>query len=224
MNVPAKNFEVEIVGVMKDFKFNGPRQDYWPVAFMPLVQSSMEPARYAAYLEIRTTDEPTGIASMVRQAIREVDKNLPITGIKTLSRQVDDSLTQERLVASLSSFFGLLALLLACIGLYGVLAYAVTRRSREIGIRVALGATHGDILGMVLREALWLVLVGGGPGLIAALGLSRLVESQLYGLKAIDPLTLIIATILLAAAAVFAGYIPARRASRLDPMVTLGYE
>jgi predicted permease len=224
MNVPAKDYEFEIVGVMKDFKFNELRQDYWPVAFMPLVQSSMEPARYAAYLEIRTSGEPTSTASMVRQAIREVDRSLPITGIKTLSQQVDDSLTQERMVASLSSFFGLLALLLACIGLYGVLAYAVTRRSKEIGIRVALGATHGNILGMVLHEALLLVLLGSGLGLVVAFGLSRWIENQLYGLKAIDPLTLIIATLLLAAAATFAGYIPARRASRLDPMVTLGYE
>ena len=221
---PPKAYEVEIVGVVKDFKFNDPRQEFWPVTFMPLVQASMPPARFAAYLEVRTAAEPTGMASAIRQAVQAVDKNLPVTGIRTLSEQIGESLNRERLIARLSTFFGLLALLLACVGLYGVVAYAVARRTSEIGIRMALGARQRDILGMVLREALLLVALGAAAGLLAALGLSRFVASQLYGINPSDPRTLALAAGLLLAVAAVAGYIPARRASRVQPMAALRME
>lgn len=224
MGAAAKSHDIEIVGVVKDFKFNDPRQSVWPVAFLPLVQSEMPSARYAAYLEVRTIGDPASAAGAVHQALHEVDKNLPVTGIKTLRRQVEGSLNRERLVASLSSFFGLLALLLACLGLYGVLAYAVSCRFREIGIRMALGACQANVLRMVLREAFCLVLIGAGIGLLAALAVSRFVSSQLYGLKPSDPLTMVTATLVLTAAAALAGYLPARRASRVDPMATLRAE
>ena len=225
MGVPAKTYETEIVGVVKNFKFNDPREDYGPIAFLPLAQVE-GPASYAANVEIRTTADPTSIASSVRRAIQDLDKNLPVTGINTLGEQVYERLHKENLIARLSSFFGILALLLACIGLYGLLAYRVARRTNEIGIRMALGAGQRQVLWMVLRESLALVGVGVALGLAMAFAATRFISSQfeLYGVKPADPATMAAATIALAAVAVFAGYIPARRATKVDPMVALRYE
>ncbi len=223
MDVPAKAFEIEIVGVVKNFKFNDPRQDYWPVAFLPLAQAE-GPASYAAYLEIRTTADSTSTAGSVRRVIQDVDKNLPVTSIHTLSEQVKDRLNKEYLIARLSSLFGILALVLACVGLYGVQAYGVARRTNEIGIRMALGAHRRRVLWMVLRESLALVGIGVAIGLPMAFAATRLISSQLYGVNPTDPSTMTAATVLLAAIAVFAGYIPARRATKVDPMVALRYE
>jgi predicted permease len=225
MAVPTKAYEIEIVGVVKNFKFNSPWQEYWPVAFLPLLQEE-GPASYAAYLEIRTTTDPASIASSIRRAIQELDKNLPVTGISTLSEQVNEGLDKERLIARLSGFFGLLALVLACVGLYGLLAYRVARRTNEIGIRMALGADQKQVLWMVLRESVALVGVGVAIGLAMAFAAIRLISSQLqlYGVKPTDPATIAAATIVLGAVAAFAGYIPARRATKVDPIVALRYE
>jgi len=223
MDTPARAFEVEIVGVVKNFKFNDPWQDYWPVAFLPLAQAE-GPESYAAYLEIRTTTDPGGMAGSARRVIQEVDKNLPVTMIATLSEQVNGSLNKELLIARLSGFFGILALVLACVGLYGVLAYGVARRTNEIGIRMALGADQMRVLWMVLRESLALVGVGVTIGLLMAVAAARFISSQLYGVKPTDPATIAAVTIVLVAVAVFAGYIPARRATKVDPMVALRYE
>jgi predicted permease len=225
MDVPATTYETEIVGVVKNFKFNSPWQEYWPVAFLPLAQEE-GPASYAAYIEIRTTADPTSIAGSVRRAIEELDKNLPVTSIGTLSEQVNERLNEERLIARLSSFFGLLALVLACVGLYGLLAYRVARRTNEIGIRMALGADQRQVLWMVLRESLVLVGVGVAIGLAMGFPATRFISSQLplYGVKPTDPATIAAATMVLAAVAVFAGYVPARRATKVDPMVALRYE
>jgi ABC-type antimicrobial peptide transport system permease subunit len=223
MDTPAKAFEVEIVGVVKNFKFNDPRQDYWPVAFLPLTQAE-GPESYAAYLEIRTTTDPSSMAGSARRVIQEVDKNLPVTSITTLSEQVNESLNKELLIARLSSFFGILALVLACVGLYGVLAYGVARRTNEIGIRMALGADRMRVLWMVLCESLALVGVGVAVGLLMAFAATRFISSQLYGVKPTDPATITAVTIVLVAVAVFAGYIPARRATKVDPLVALRYE
>lgn len=216
--------DIEIVGVVRDFKFNNPRQDIWPVVFLPLVQASMTPARYARFLEIRTAGDPAGVGAAVREAVRQVDRNLPVAGIRTLTRQVDEMLSRERLVAGLSGFFAMLALLLACIGLGGVLAYAVTRRAREIGIRLAVGARRADILSMILREALLLAAIGVAIGLVASLGLTVVLSSQLYGVRAADPRTLAAAALLLGAVAVLAALWPARRAAGVDPIRTLRAE
>ncbi len=156
--------------------------------------------------------------------MHELEPNLPITYMMTLDRQLDDSLVTERMIAALSVVFGLLATLLAIIGLYGVMAYVVARRAREIGIRVALGASHGSVLWMILGEVLRLVSFGVAVGLPAALVLSRIVRAQLYGIEPYDPLSLAAATLLLAGVAVFAGYIPARRAAAYDPVTVLRYE
>jgi predicted permease len=223
LDTPAKAYEIEIVGVVKNFKFNDPWQDYWPVAFLPLAQEE-GPASYAAYLEVRTTLDPTSMAGSVRRAMQDVDKNLPVTSLRTLSKQVDAALNQEHLIARLSSFFGILALVLACVGLYGVLACAVARRTNEIGIRMALGADPRQVLWMVLREALALVGVGVALGLPLAFAATRFISSQLYGVKPTDPATIAAVTMGLGAIAVFAGYIPARRATKVDPMAALRYE
>jgi ABC-type antimicrobial peptide transport system permease subunit len=142
----------------------------------------------------------------------------------TLERQLEESLIAERMIAALSTVFGLLATVLAVLGLYGVMAYTVARRSREIGIRMALGAQSGNVVWLVMREVLLLVAGGVGIGLPAALALSKLVRAQLYGVEPDDPLSIAAATLLLAAVAVLAGYVPARRASGYDPVRVLRYE
>jgi predicted permease len=215
---------IQIVGVVKDFKFNDPRQEVWPVAFMPLVQSSFTPSRFARYLEVRALGDPLSVAATVREALKQVAPNLPVTGIRTLSQQVSAALGREKLIAGISGSFAVLAVLLACIGLYGVVSHAVARRTKEIGVRMALGASQANILSMVMREALWLSAAGVVAGLLASVGLAGAVSSLLYGLKPTDPLTLSGAALLLAAAAALAGFLPALRASHVDPATTLQAE
>jgi ABC-type antimicrobial peptide transport system permease subunit len=160
----------------------------------------------------------------VRAAVQQVDANLPIYGMKLMTTQVDESLFIERMVAGLSVAFGVLATLLAAIGLYGVMSYSVARRTREIGIRMALGAERASVLWLVLREVALLVALGVGIGVPVAIASGRLVQSQLFDLSATDPVALAIATALLACVALVAGYLPARRATRVDPMLALRYE
>jgi ABC-type antimicrobial peptide transport system permease subunit len=193
------------------------------MVFLPVLQMRGD-AAYVWELELRTAGDPRSAATEVRSALAGIDKGLPATKLKTLSEQVDDSLDQERTISQLSSVFGLLALTLACVGLYGVMAYRVARRTSEMGIRMALGAGSSDMLWMVLREALLLVLAGIAMGIPAAIGAGHLISSLLFGLTPSDPVTISLATLLLVAVAVLAGYLPARRASRVDPMVALRYE
>jgi predicted permease len=215
--------DIEIVGVIGDVKYESSREKPVPTAYRPILQVQDQGA-YSSNLEIRTEGDPLVAASGVRSAIAQVDDKLPIVGVTSFSKQLADSLRQERLIAQLVSFFGVLALLLACVGLYGVMGHAVARRTNEIGIRMALGAERHSILWMVLRETLILVIAGIAIGVPVALAAARLVSTQLYGLSAADPLTLAAAVTLLVAVAALAGYLPARRASRVDPMVALRYE
>ncbi len=215
--------DIEVVGVVRDAKYNDLREKPPRMVYCPAVQMTGED-RYLYEVEVRTAGDPATMAAGVRRTIAEIDKNLPLTQVTTLNEQVDRSLNQERLVARLSSFFGLLALLLACIGLYGIMAFAVVRRTNEIGVRMALGARASDVQWMVLREALLLVGVGMVVGLMVALGSSRLIASQLFGLTPADPVTISVATFFLAGVATLACYLPARRASRVEPMLALRYE
>ena len=189
--------------------------------FTPVSQEK-EPDLFLTF-EIRAAHSPTELIPAVKNAMAQVNPDVALDFV-TLSAQVEASLTRERLLATLSAFFGGLALLLAAIGLYGTISYTVARRKTEIGIRVALGAERGRIQRWVLEEVTLLVGAGMFVGLGGALGATRLVKSFLYGMKPTDSMTLVMAGVLLGSVALFAGYLPARRASRLDPMIVLREE
>ena len=214
---------IEIVGVVGDIKSDDAREKPEATVYRPILQIP-EQGAFSCTIHIRTLSDPTPLTPQVRQMINQIDDKLPIFGITTLNEQLRDNLNQERLIAQLVSFFGALALMLACIGLYGVMAHGVARRTSEIGIRMALGARGGNIAWMILRETLYLVLAGLVLGVPAALIGARLISTQLFGLSPTDPLTLIGAAIVLAMVAMLAGYLPARRASRINPLNALRYE
>jgi ABC-type antimicrobial peptide transport system permease subunit len=179
---------------------------------------------YSNTIQLRTIGDPLGYAAAVRAAVADVDDKLPISGVTSLKLQTEDALRQEKLLAQLVGFFGLLALVLACVGLYGIMTHAVVRRTNEIGIRMALGAARRSIVWMVLRQTFVLVILGIAIGIPAALVAAKLVSTQLFGLRASDPLTLLASIIVLSLVALLAGYLPARKASRVDPLVALRYE
>jgi len=218
---PNTKTEMEIVGVVKDIKYTSLRDEIPIQMFVPYIAEA-HVAEMTVY--VRSTLDASQMFSAIRAKVRGLDSDLPLYGIRTLDQQISASLLIERLVASLSTVFGFLATVLAMIGLYGVMAYTVARRTRDIGIRMALGAFQKDVLWLVMREVLVLVAIGVVAGLCAAIGLTRLVQSQLYGITAHDPMTLALATLGLAAVACAAGYIPAIRASRVDAMEALRYE
>jgi ABC-type antimicrobial peptide transport system permease subunit len=177
--------------------------------------------------EVRTTGDPKAFVGAIRQAVREVEPNLPLNNIKTQIEQADETLSMERLFAKLMSLFGLLAQQLASIGLYGVLAYSVSRRTHEIGIRMALGANRGRMLTMILKQGMTLTLIGVALGLGGAYVLTRYLgtlNSMLFGVQPRDPLTFGVTAALLTIVALVACYVPARRATKVDPMVALRYE
>lgn len=217
---PEHSDDIEVIGVVKDAKYEDLMEEPRPMAYYPYTQA----IQYLSNFEVNFSGEPGVIVGETRRAIKEVNRDLPIVEAVGMSEHVGRSLVQQKLIARLSSFFGLLALLLACIGLFGIMSYSVAKRTNEIGIRMALGADRGDVLRLVLREGLAPVLIGVAIGLPAALAGARLITSLLFGLTPADPLTICVATMLLLAVAALAGYLPARKASRVDPMTALRCE
>lgn len=222
--------ELEIVGVVENAKYDSPREELMPMAFLPFLQvnagesPSTDESNFAGVIEIRSFGRPEAIATEVRKALAEIDPRLPVLRISTLSNHVSLMLNQENVIAALAGFFGLAALVLSCLGLYGLMAYAVQRRTSEIGIRIALGARRGTVIGMVIREAVTRGAIGILIGIPTAFAALQLVTDQLYGVSPNDPKYSAIAALVLLACLTIAGYIPARRASRVDPIVALRYE
>jgi predicted permease len=214
--------DFEIVGVVKDAKYNRLRDEAPPTAYFSYLQEHSISS--AMTFEVRAEAEPGTLVSAIRQEALALDKDVPLADIKTQTEAVAQELVQERVFARLASLFGGLALVLACIGLYGTMAYTVARRTGEIGIRMAVGARPADIMGMVLRESVRVVLVGSVAGLAAAVAATRVIRSQLYGLTPHDPVVLTGAAVVLVAVTMLAACIPARRASRVDPLRALRNE
>jgi predicted permease len=212
---------MEIVGVVKDTKYRSLREQVGPMFYLPFYQLG---GQGQMTLVARTAGDPTKVAAAVQGEARSLDNAMPVFAVETVATQVEASISQERLVAALSGVFGLLALSLACVGLYGVLSYTVTRRTREIGIRLALGAQPRNVLWLVFREALWLALAGMAIGVPAAVAATRLISSQLFGVKGADPFTIFSAGMILLAVAALASYLPARKATKVDPLLALRHE
>jgi len=224
----TKPDEVEIVGLAQDAKYASQRDEIPPTAYASWRQELR--LMSGATVEVRTARDPAAAVAAVRQAVADVDSNLPLNNVKTQVEQADETLRMERLFAKLLTLFGALAQQLAAIGLFGVMAYAVSQRTREIGIRMALGADRGDVLKMILRQGMTLALLGVGLGLAVAYALTKYLESKLdlknmlYGVTVSDPLTYAVIAAGLTLVALVACYIPARRATKVDPMVALRYE
>jgi predicted permease len=218
---PNTRTDMEVIGVVKDIKYTNLRDKIPPQAYVPYAASKYPDG---VTLYARTTGDPRALIALFRHKVHDLDPNLPVYNVRTTEEQISRSLRNERLTATLSTLFGVLATMLAVIGLYGVMAYTVARKTREIGIRMALGAIQGNVIWLVMKEVLLLAAIGVLVGLPAALGLTRLVSSQLYGLEPHDPTTLALATAGLLCVACCAGFIPALRASRIDPTRALRYE
>jgi predicted permease len=213
--------DVEIVGLAGDSKTQDPHEEIRPTVYLPYAQNEY---LGSVTFYVRTGQEPGALSDSLRKTVARLDANLPVFGLKTLAAQVDETVFNDRLLMFFSVCLGALASLLAAIGLYGVMAYVVTRRTREIGIRMALGATREIVGWLILREVVRMAVIGLGIGLPLAYGIGRLVESQLFGVKASDPLVFGFSAAALAAVAMLAGWLPSRKAASVDPMVALRYE
>ena len=222
MNLPPKK-AFEVVGLVEDFKFVSLREKTHAFALLPFNQLPTVLLDFPKDLELRTAIPPSALVAPVRAAVAGVNSAIPL-GLNTLAEQVNDSLVQERLLALLSGLFGALALVLAMIGLYGTFSYLVTQRQTEFGIRMALGATPGSILGLVMCDLLAVLAVGLAAGILISLAATRVLQQMLFGLSPRDTATMLLATGVLSAVALLAGYLPARRATKVDPMVALRYE
>jgi predicted permease len=217
---PETTGDVEIVGVLRDAKYDSVRDAAPPTEYLPYAQSRLTNSVF----EVRTAGAPAGAMASIREASRQIDPNLPLTDVSTQIEQVEKRFQQEKLFAQAYTLFGALALLVASIGLFGLMSYNVSRRTNEIGVRMALGAQPGDVLRLVMRESMLLVTIGAVLGIGVALASSRLIATQLFGVPPTDIAVLMSALGVMAVVSAFAGYLPARRAARVDPMVALHYE
>ena len=217
---PDAKPNTEIVGVVADFSYRGLREESEQAYFS--IFEGQDTTGGTFYLKVRGT--PESAISSIRNLVHNADPALPISYFRTLDEEVNRSLNTERMLAVLSGGFGTLALLLSLVGLYGVMSFVVTQRTREIGIRLALGATRGSAVWLVLRDALAMILAGTAIALVCVRGLGQLVESQLFGVTATDPFTIASVTILLASAALGAALIPAYRAATVNPTEALRFE
>ncbi len=219
---PTTRETFEIVGVVADAKEHRPDEKKEPRFYSNITHpiGTLEAVTYF----LRTSEQPGSIASQARKLLQQFDRNLPIVSVRTVDEQMDRLLSTDRLVADLAAFFGGIALLMAAIGLYGVMSYSMTRRTNEIGIRMALGASAKTVMRMVLRETLWMVAIGIVIGVPCGIGVARAISSRLYGVTAVDPVAIATALLIVLGSAVAAGYVPARRASGVDPMLSLRQE
>jgi predicted permease len=211
-----------IVGVARDMRYSNLRDDPPPQFFLPFAQQK-EVGGSLTYM-IKTRVDPQSIVPLLRKAVQQQDPDLPLINVHTQQQQIAAMTQQERIFVAMTSSFGMLALAIAAVGIYGIMAYSVASRTNEIGIRLALGALPRQVLAMVLREAVWLSLAGIAVGLGAALTLARLIKSMLYGLEPADPVSLIAGASLLIAVGIVASWLPARRAARVQPMQALRHE
>jgi predicted permease len=212
--------DLEIVGVLRDARYDSVREPAPPTMYVPYTQHRVS----SAVFEVRTAGDPVNAIGAIREAVKQIDPNLPLTDVSTQSEQIERRLLQEKLFARAYALFGGLALMIAAVGLFGLMSYSVSRRTNEIGVRMALGAQRGDVLRLVMNESMVLVLVGIGVGVAVALAAGRLVATLLFGLSPTDAGTMAAAGVVMVSVSAIAGYLPARRAARMDPLVTLRYE
>ena len=212
--------QLEVVGILRDVKYNSVRDAAPPTMFVPYMQTRIGNAAF----EVRTRSAPAGVTGAVREAVRQIDQNLPVMDVSTQIEQVELRFQQEKFFAQAYTLFGIVALLLAAIGLFGLMSYNVARRTNEIGIRMALGAQRQDVLRLVMRESMLLVIIGVGAGVVLALYAGRFVATLLYDVPPTDAPAMALAVLVMLVVSAVAGYIPARRASRVDPMAALHYE
>jgi predicted permease len=213
--------DTEIVGLVRSARYNDVKRPEPPLLYVPYRQ---EERIGSLTFYARSAVPPDGLLRSIPGLVARLDPNLPVDALKTLPQQVEESASFDHLITTLSAGFALVATLLAAVGLYGVLAYSVSQRTRDFGLRMALGADAANVRNMVLGQVGWMVLVGGAVGLAAALALGRLARSLLYEIEGPQPAVILVAVAVLSAVAFGAGYIPARRASRVNPMVALRYE
>lgn len=221
MSMGGKDLDIEIVGLVKDAKYSQVKDAVPPVFFIPYKQDT---TRGEMTFYVRTAQDPALLLKTIPSVIARLDPNLPVGELRTMPQQVKENVFLDRMISTLTAAFALLATILAAVGLYGVLAYTVAQRTREIGVRMALGADRARVRRMVLRQVARMTLIGGVIGVAAALGLGKLARSILFGVTGTDPLTVVVSMLLLSLVALIAGGIPAMRASRVDPMQALRYE